>query len=265
MVTDLVRSEHRHAGDLKDSLKDGQDQPGVITREGVLINANTRCVLLRELAAEGGLQSQGIRVAVLPADVLEPELLDLEAVLQKQKEHKDEYNLVSELMMLRTLHTEAQMTERQIARRQRLASAKEVTLRFRILDLMERAWHRVEPPLPIGAFARETDKLQNWKELLMAALARKHPDLRFITMSPGNTAGTEGLSGAPAPVRLLAQRVIQPVVFPALGLGHQLEDGGRRIVTAVTDTSLTSGGIYSSTAKKITGPVVDQAINRFIL
>jgi len=56
-------------------------------------------------------------------------LLDLEAVLQKQKEHKDEYNLVSELMMLRTLPTDANMTEQQIARRQRLASAKEVTLR----------------------------------------------------------------------------------------------------------------------------------------
>lgn len=166
IVTELVRSEHRHAGDLKESLKDGQDQPGVITREGVLINANTRCVLMRELAAEGDLRAQAIRVAVLPSDVLDPELLDLEAVLQKQKEHKDEYNLVSELMMLRTLHTEANMTEQQIARRQRLSSAKEVTLRFRVLDLMERARHRADPPLAIGVFARERDKLQNWKELL---------------------------------------------------------------------------------------------------
>lgn len=95
--------------------------------------------------------------------------------------------------------------------------------------------------------------------LWMAALARKPPDLRLITMSPGNTAGTEGLRGAPAPVRLLAQRVIQPIVFPALGLGHRLEDGARRIVTAVTDTSLTSGVFYASAGKKITGPVVDQA------
>jgi len=71
IVTELVRSEHRHAGDLKESLKDGQDQPGVITREGVLVNANTRCVLIRELAAEGDLRAQAIRVAVLPSDVLE--------------------------------------------------------------------------------------------------------------------------------------------------------------------------------------------------
>lgn len=166
VVTELVRRAHRHADELKEALKDGQDQPGVITREGVLINANTRCVLMRELAAEGDLRSDGIRVAVLPADVLNPELFDLEAVLQKQKEHKDEYNLVSELMMLRTLHEEGRMTEQQIARRQRLRKAEEVTERFRVLDLMERARHLVEPPLPLRTFARERDKFQNWKELL---------------------------------------------------------------------------------------------------
>ncbi len=166
VVTDLVRRAHRHADDLKESLKDGQDQPGVITREGVLINANTRCVLMRELASEGDLRSDGIRVAVLPADVLNPELFDLEAVLQKQKEHKDEYNLVSELMMLRTLHVEGKMTEQQIARRQRLRKSEDVTERFKVLDLMERARHLVEPPLPLRTFARERDKFQNWKELL---------------------------------------------------------------------------------------------------
>ena len=93
----------------------------------------------------------------------------------------------------------------------------------------------------------------------MSTLARQHSDLRLITMSPSNTAGTEGFSSAPAPVRLLAQRVIQPIVFPALGLGHHLADGAARIVTAVSDPSLTSGVFYASAENKITGPVVDQA------
>ena len=95
--------------------------------------------------------------------------------------------------------------------------------------------------------------------LWMAALARQHRDLRFITMSPGNTAGTQGLSGAPAPLRFLAQHFLQPVLAPALGIGHQLQDGARRIVEAVTDAGLTSGIFYASAEKKITGPVVDQA------
>ena len=95
--------------------------------------------------------------------------------------------------------------------------------------------------------------------LWMAALARQHPDLRLITMSPGNTAGTEGLSGAPAPVRFVAQHFLQPILAPALGIGHQLADGAARIVRAVTDPSLTSGVFYASSEKKITGPVIDQA------
>ncbi|MGI8446174.1 MAG: hypothetical protein ACR2MP_03090 [Streptosporangiaceae bacterium] len=54
-------------------------------------------------------------------------------------------------------------------------------------------------------------------------------------------------------------RVLMPVIAPALGIGHQLEDGSRRIVDAVTDPSLTSGVFYASAASKLTGPVIDQA------
>jgi NAD(P)-dependent dehydrogenase (short-subunit alcohol dehydrogenase family) len=95
--------------------------------------------------------------------------------------------------------------------------------------------------------------------LWMGALAREHPGLRFITMSPGNTAGTEAFSAAPAPLRVLVQRVLMPIVAPALGIGHQLEDGAGRIVDAVTDASLRSGVFYASAASTLTGPVTDQA------
>lgn len=166
VVAELVRASHRLADELKQSLKDdGQDEPGVITRAGVLINANTRCVLMRELLADGELQSTTIRVAVLPADIRAPELFDLEAVLQKQRDHKDGYSLVSELMMLRTLHDEGRMTEQQIAKRQRLAQ-KDVVMRFEVLGMMERARHLVEPSLPIKSFdSGKKSQLQNWKEL----------------------------------------------------------------------------------------------------
>jgi NAD(P)-dependent dehydrogenase (short-subunit alcohol dehydrogenase family) len=95
--------------------------------------------------------------------------------------------------------------------------------------------------------------------LWMATLARQHPDLRFITMSPGNTAGTEALRDLPPPVRILAQRVLMPHVAPAFGLAHSLEDGGRRLARAVTDPTLRSGVFYASAANTITGPVIDQA------
>lgn len=57
----------------------------------------------------------------------------------------------------------------------------------------------------------------------------------------------------------MAQSFVQPILFPALGIGHQLSDGARRRVEAVTDAALTSGVFYASAANKITGPVLDQA------
>ena len=95
--------------------------------------------------------------------------------------------------------------------------------------------------------------------LWMASMARRHPELRFVTMSPGNTAGTEALRDQPALLRIIANRILLPYVAPALGIGHKLDIGAKRLADAVTDTSLQSGVFYASAAKTITGPVIDQA------
>ena len=95
--------------------------------------------------------------------------------------------------------------------------------------------------------------------LWMASMARRHPELRFVTMSPGNTAGTEALRDQPALFRIIANRIFLPYVAPALGIGHKLDIGAKRLADAVTDTSLQSGVFYASAAKTITGPVIDQA------
>ena len=95
--------------------------------------------------------------------------------------------------------------------------------------------------------------------LWMGAMARMHPELRFITMSPGNTAGTEALRDQPALVRIIASRIVLPYLAPALRIGHKLDVGAERLVNAVTDASLQSGVFYASAASKITGPVIDQA------
>lgn len=168
VVASLVRQAHRHVDALKDSLKEGQDQPGVITRKGKLINANTRCVLLRELFDAGEVSNNTIRVAVLPS-VDNAQELELESVLQKQREHKDEYNLVSELMMILKLHEQAHMTDAAIAKRLRYRSASRVTDLRRILDLMERARFLPANALPLSVFIDEDtgrDQKENWLELL---------------------------------------------------------------------------------------------------
>lgn len=90
--------------------------------------------------------------------------------------------------------------------------------------------------------------------LWMAYLARQHPNLRLLTVSPGNTTGTEAAAGAAPPLRFVAKHVM-----PHLGISHDLEVGSKRLVDAVTDPTLSSGVFYASAAKKLTGPMVDQA------
>lgn len=96
--------------------------------------------------------------------------------------------------------------------------------------------------------------------LWMSALARKHPDLRLVTMSPGNTAGTEALRDSGLLTRALLRHVVLPYVAPAFGVGHKLEVGAKRLVDAIVDDSFDSGVFYASAPKEIIGPVVDQAL-----
>ena len=95
--------------------------------------------------------------------------------------------------------------------------------------------------------------------LWMSALARKHPELRLLTVSPGNTSGTDALRDMNVVMRTLVQRVVMPYVGPAFGVVHKLDVGARRLVDAVIDESWESGVFYASAPKKLTGPLMDQA------
>jgi NAD(P)-dependent dehydrogenase (short-subunit alcohol dehydrogenase family) len=90
--------------------------------------------------------------------------------------------------------------------------------------------------------------------LWMAHLARQYPDLRFVTVSPGNTTGTEAAAGAAPPLRFAAKHIM-----PHLGISHELDVGAKRLVDGVTDPKLLSGVFYASAAGKLKGPLVDQA------
>src|SRR5579871_4998319 len=89
--------------------------------------------------------------------------------------------------------------------------------------------------------------------LWMAYLARQYPDRRFITMSPGNTTGTQAPNDLALPFRMAAK-----YVMPRLGISHKLDVGAKRLVDGVTDPALSSGVFYASAAGKMKGPIVDQ-------
>ena len=64
-------------GELKAQLVDyGQQEPGIISREGLLVNGNTRLTAIRELGR------QGFDVAVLPADATDDDFFQIEMALQ---------------------------------------------------------------------------------------------------------------------------------------------------------------------------------------
>jgi NAD(P)-dependent dehydrogenase (short-subunit alcohol dehydrogenase family) len=95
--------------------------------------------------------------------------------------------------------------------------------------------------------------------LWIGALARRHPDLRFVTMSPGSTSGTDIAKSMPAPLRHAFDRVLMGGLGSRLGLSHSLRDGAARLALAVTDPAYRGGAFYASRANTLTGPVVDQA------
>ncbi|MDJ0412822.1 hypothetical protein [Rhodococcus opacus] len=80
---------------LRDDLENfGQKDPGIVTRDGVLVNGNTRCAALRELG------EKYIRVGVLPESSTWDDINTVELSLQLRKEHKRDYSYINRLIAI---------------------------------------------------------------------------------------------------------------------------------------------------------------------
>jgi len=76
--------------------------------------------------------------------------------------------------------------------------------------------------------------------LWMSAKARKHTDIRFISMSPGSTSGTGAMDSMPPVMKFMFKHVVMPVVMPMMGMAHKLEKGAKRFVDGINDDSFKS-------------------------
>ena len=92
--------------------------------------------------------------------------------------------------------------------------------------------------------------------LWMSAMARKHTDIRFVTMSPGATTGTEMLSNLSAAKRIMFRAMFRVMLL--IGKVHKLDVGAKRFVNGLQDESYNSGIFYASKSGA-TGDIVDQA------
>ena len=92
----------------------------------------------------------------------------------------------------------------------------------------------------------------------MASMSRKHPSIRFVTMSPGGTTGTNGMDDLPFFKKLMF-KYIGGTLMPLFGMMHRVESGAKRYVDGLLDRNFESGGFYASKGEFPTGSVVNQA------
>ncbi|MGI5503003.1 transcriptional regulator [Lentzea sp. CA-135723] len=91
---DTNRRDPEFDGLLESLTKFGQNDPGLITHEGVLVNGNTRAAALRELGA------QSMRVGVLPESFTWADINAVELSLQLRKDHRRDYSYINRLLAL---------------------------------------------------------------------------------------------------------------------------------------------------------------------
>ncbi len=81
---------------LQEDLGHGQNEPGLMTRDGVLINGNTRRAALRAIGGR-----EHILVGILPPDTSSDDIDTIELSLQLRRTHKRDYSFVNELIAIR--------------------------------------------------------------------------------------------------------------------------------------------------------------------
>ena len=95
--------------------------------------------------------------------------------------------------------------------------------------------------------------------LWISSMARKNTGIKFLTISPGMTSGTDVMNNMPPIARFLVKQLAHRVMR-FFGLIHSLESGAKRYLAVLQNTSLYNGVFYASAEHTITGVLVDQAI-----
>jgi hypothetical protein len=93
-IASILQEAEEFDGLRKNLADAGQIEAGLVTADGMLVNANTRCVALRANKANY------IRVAVLPADASPEEIDRIELRLQMKRDFRSDYTFTNELLFI---------------------------------------------------------------------------------------------------------------------------------------------------------------------
>lgn len=88
------------------------------------------------------------------------------------------------------------------------------------------------------------------------SMARKHPEMRFVTIDPGMAAGTSGADAFPWYQKWATNATMRVMQF--LGKAHSVEVGAKRYVDVMLNTDDFKTGIWWGSKKGLTGKLADQ-------
>ncbi|MFF3646233.1 transcriptional regulator [Streptomyces sp. NPDC002564] len=143
-------------GDLLESLRtDRQKEPGLITRDGILVNGNTRRAALKELGVAN------IRVGVLPESCTWDDINAVELSLQLRPDQRRDYSYINRLLAMEEQHLLGR-TLADVAREFRIRAAtceQDLWVLSTLRDLIERS-HDDGARLRLLDFEQHQEKLR---------------------------------------------------------------------------------------------------------
>jgi len=269
--------------ELLESLREyEQTEPGLVTRDGILVNGNTRRAALLKM---GGPQ-QPIRVAVLPDSCDWSDIRDVELSLQLRKEHRRDYSYINRLLAIDELVIQG-LPQAKIAAifRTTVAASKQDQWVFSCIKSMIDRSEVDGRRIPLVAFEDHQEKLKELhrrylkdlassgdraeltKESRLAAimLGFSKTDVRFIEADFQARYLNDALPG-----KLKPEPPSSKVAIPGLGIAVKGASNDVTKAKDLTDTVLkaraveinSAGGETSASAEPITElrEAVDEAI-----
>lgn len=155
-ISDLLRATEQYTA-LKDQLVAfGQREPGVVTREGLLVDGNTRVAALIDLG------KTYVDVAVLPKNVGESDVADIELTLQMENLVKQDYTFTNLLLHMHD-YVQKGGSKKELAKRKGWSRGgeKKVDVQLRLFHYIEEVRRLTSPPVPYHEFDKKEQHLKD--------------------------------------------------------------------------------------------------------
>ena len=132
-----------------------QQEPGIISRDGLLVNGNTRLTAVKELGLTG------FDVAVLPADATNDDYFNIEMALQLRKLVHQDYTFTNELLLVDNYLKRTNNEQATISAMQWMRDGKKKLRKYQgYLQLIEEI-RNLNPMLTYESFDKRQDFIKN--------------------------------------------------------------------------------------------------------